>query len=93
MKFILFVNVNMPTIVRILTFISKINTTSEFKQETRPNSAVDLNLENTDCILTYLLGETMSKFNIEKNMRKQIAKLHKIKRYTSSICQKSVCNV
>ena len=33
MKFILFINVKMPTIVDILTFISMINTTSE-KQET-----------------------------------------------------------
>ena len=34
MKFILLINVKMPTIVGILTFISRINTTSEcFKQE------------------------------------------------------------
>ena len=34
MKFILLINVEMPTIVGILTFISKINTTSEcFKQK------------------------------------------------------------
>ena len=34
MKFILLINVKMPTVVGILTFISRINTTSEsFKQD------------------------------------------------------------
>ena len=33
-KFILLINVEMPTIVRILTFISMINTTSDLNKET-----------------------------------------------------------
>ena len=39
---------------------------SLFIYKTRPNSVLDLHCQNTDCILTYLLGETMSKFNIQK---------------------------